>query len=124
MTNSTQLGSEAIYSCNPGYRLAGDAIRNCGMNENWSGSAPDCTLDAVIGSVSAIVFVLSLFLVVMSLILCYALYHRKKGLKPPVEHVETGVLTRQLPPVEYVETIELTHKPRLCCSLHNILCVM
>ena len=120
MTNSTQLGSEAIYSCNPGYRLAGDAIRNCGMNKSWSGSPPNCTLDAVIGSVAAIVFVLSLFLVVM---MCCAKYHRKKGLKPPVEHAETVELTRQLPPVEYMETIELTHQPRLCCSLHNI-CVM
>ena len=110
MTNGTQLGSEAIYSCSPGYRLAGDATRICGVDENWSGSPPDCTLDAVIGSVAAIVFVLSLFLVVMSLIVCCALYHQKKGSKPPVEHVETVELTHQLPPVEHVETVEPTHQ--------------
>ena len=134
MTNGTQLGSEAIYSCSPGYRLAGDAARICGMDENWSGSPPDCTLDAVIGSVAAIVFVLSLFLVVISLIVCCALYHQKKGSKPPVEHVETVELTHQLPPVEHVETVEpthqlppvehvetveLTHQPRLWCSLYG-----
>ena len=102
MTNGTQLGSEAIYSCSYGYRLAGDATRICEIDEDWSGSPPDCTLDAVIGFVGAIA--LSLFLAVVSLIGCCAVYHRKKGLKPPVEHVET---------------IELTHQPRLCCNMHD-----
>ena len=101
--NGTLLGSEAIYSCSPGYRLDGDATRSCEMNENWSGSQPVCSLDAVIGTVIAIV--LSLFLVVLSLIVCYALYHRKKGLKPQVE---------------YVESVELTHQLRWWCIVHDI----
>ena len=106
MTNGTQLGSEAIYSCSSGYRLAGDASRICETNEDWSGSPPYCTLDVIIGSVAAIV--LFLFLAVVSLIVCCAVYHRKKGSEPPVEHVET---------------IEPTHQPRLCCNMHDKLVI-
>ena len=41
--NSTGLGSETTYVCNPGFRLAfGDRIRTCTINGYWSGIMPCC----------------------------------------------------------------------------------
>ena len=42
--NSTIVGSEARYSCLPGYQLLlGDSIRTCLPGGEWSGVAPCCT---------------------------------------------------------------------------------
>ena len=39
----TTFGSIATYTCNSGFILAnGNRIRQCGANEQWSGTAPNC----------------------------------------------------------------------------------
>ena len=39
----TTIGSRANYSCNSGYVLAGDRVRVCRQDGEWSGEAPTCT---------------------------------------------------------------------------------
>eukprot|EP00731_Ephydatia_muelleri_P030228 Em0021g751a len=38
----TTLGSVARYTCNPGFRLDGDASRTCQSTSTWSGNQPSC----------------------------------------------------------------------------------
>ena len=38
----TTVGSEATYTCNPGYTLWGDQTRQCRSGGQWSGSEPTC----------------------------------------------------------------------------------
>ncbi|CAI8036469.1 Sushi, von Willebrand factor type A, EGF and pentraxin domain-containing protein 1 [Geodia barretti] len=57
-TNTTMINSVAIYSCDDGYSLVGDASRTCLETGLWSGTAPTCNIDCgalekpVSGSVS------------------------------------------------------------------------
>ena len=41
--SSTTFNSTAIYSCNTGYTVTGDDMRECLENGLWSGSEPLCT---------------------------------------------------------------------------------
>ena len=38
----TTFGNQAMQSCNPGYILAGDTVRLCQPNEQWSGEVAQC----------------------------------------------------------------------------------
>ena len=38
--NGLQTGSEAVYSCNCGFRLQGAAIRRCQRDDLWSETTP------------------------------------------------------------------------------------
>lgn len=40
--NQTQTGNVAVYTCNEGYILEGEATRMCSSFGTWSGSAPLC----------------------------------------------------------------------------------
>ena len=42
IVDSTVFGSVALYSCDKGYELTGDANRTCGENELWCGEQPIC----------------------------------------------------------------------------------
>ena len=39
----TVVGSEAVYSCFPGFTLTGGDTRTCQESGEWSGQAPLCT---------------------------------------------------------------------------------
>ena len=41
----TTCGSDATYSCNPGYELStsGDVTRYCGEDSLWNGTAKNCS---------------------------------------------------------------------------------
>ena len=39
---STSYLSEATYTCNDGFIINGNPIRECGPDELWSGSEPSC----------------------------------------------------------------------------------
>lgn len=39
----TTFGSSAIYSCNPGFQLVGDARRICTDSGKWSEKEPACS---------------------------------------------------------------------------------
>lgn len=41
-TDNQTIGSEAHYSCEKGYKLFGNPIRQCSKNATWTGSAPEC----------------------------------------------------------------------------------
>ncbi|XP_064386873.1 sushi, von Willebrand factor type A, EGF and pentraxin domain-containing protein 1-like [Halichondria panicea] len=41
-TGIRPVGTTATYSCTNGYRLVGEAMRTCGSEGTWSGSAPVC----------------------------------------------------------------------------------
>ena len=43
MTLETGLNAIAIYNCNEGYDLFGDALRTCQADEQWTGTEPNCT---------------------------------------------------------------------------------
>lgn len=45
VTFNTTVNSQAYYSCNPGFYLAGDTSRNCQCDGNWTGIQPTCELD-------------------------------------------------------------------------------
>ena len=36
-------GSKAVYTCNGGYEINGNSIRDCQSDGTWSGSEPTCT---------------------------------------------------------------------------------
>ena len=38
----TSVGSNVTYSCNKGYRIYGQVVRQCQSNGQWSGSVPTC----------------------------------------------------------------------------------
>ena len=45
--NSTTIGSEAIYTCGPGFAIvplseSGEVTRVCESNGNWTGEEPLC----------------------------------------------------------------------------------
>ena len=40
--SSTTLGSEATYSCNPGFTLVGTEVAVCQADGQWSSQAPVC----------------------------------------------------------------------------------
>ena len=40
--DSFSLGSTAVYSCDEGFDLVGEAMRTCMNNSQWSGEAPQC----------------------------------------------------------------------------------
>ncbi len=43
---SHRYGGSAIYKCNGGFTLVGDAVRNCiegGNSVQWNGSKPQCS---------------------------------------------------------------------------------
>lgn len=42
VVSGTSSGSTATYSCNSGFKLIGQSVRNCQFNGHWSGSAPHC----------------------------------------------------------------------------------
>ena len=65
----------AMYTCNSGYILVGDNTQICQPDGKWSGSQPNCSLDAVIGSV---VTVLVTVLVTVMIIVCCIFYRWKK----------------------------------------------
>ena len=87
-------GFTASYTCDFGYTLEGEDSRICQIDGNWSGSQPDCTLDALFGSVVAVSVIL--LLVVVSLFICCVIYHRKRHFRL----------------IRYVETFELTDRRR------------
>ena len=40
----TNWGGFAVYTCNEGYTMtSGDTIRECQINQTWSGAPPVCT---------------------------------------------------------------------------------
>ena len=39
---SNRVFNTATYSCNDGYMLLGQAMRDCGLDEMWTGAAPTC----------------------------------------------------------------------------------
>ena len=39
----TTYNSEAVYSCNTGYRMIGNRMRTCSESGVWSGALPMCT---------------------------------------------------------------------------------
>ena len=41
---NTEHGSNAVYSCNAGYKLVGNSSRKCGMGD-WSGTTPTCEVN-------------------------------------------------------------------------------
>ena len=91
-------GLEAIYTCNLGYSLVGDSIRSCLSNKTWSSSAPICmrilqNLDAIIGSVVAVVTVIYIIvgvIILLALILCCVFHKLKKGVHSlPARDIET-----------------------------------
>lgn len=43
----TTLGSRAMYICNKGFMLEGDALRTCQENGEWSGEDPICMRKSV-----------------------------------------------------------------------------
>ena len=40
-------GSQAVYTCNGGYEINGNSIRDCQSDGTWSGSEPTCTPGAI-----------------------------------------------------------------------------
>lgn len=40
--NSNLFGTEATYSCLPGYTLSGPTVRTCTENRTWSGEESFC----------------------------------------------------------------------------------
>ena len=49
-SDGTAIGSDANYSCNPGFNLAADenAIRTCQIDGSWSASASTCQSKSMI----------------------------------------------------------------------------
>lgn len=41
--SGTSVGSQATYTCNPGFTLVGMDTRECLSSGEWSGQAPTCT---------------------------------------------------------------------------------
>ena len=74
------LGSEATYTCDPGYILVGNHTRECLSSGRWSDEDPYCVLEnlkAIIGavvSVSVVLLFIGLILVVFAVI-----YHKRKS---------------------------------------------
>lgn len=90
-------GLVVIYNCEIGYNLIGNSIRSCGSNQSWSSSAPVCVhvvqnLDAIIGSVVAVIAVLYIIgmIILLAVILC-CWYHKLKKIvqSSPACDVET-----------------------------------
>ena len=54
--NSTSYQSEAIYSCDNGYTLVGEATRKCLINGTWSNTDPVCQIKGINGIVINEVF--------------------------------------------------------------------
>jgi hypothetical protein len=44
ISQGSLLGAEAIYTCDPSFRLVGTSIRQCQDNGSWSGEAPTCAV--------------------------------------------------------------------------------
>ena len=42
VVSGTTPGSTATYSCNDGFQLFGNTVRECQSNGHWSGSTPSC----------------------------------------------------------------------------------
>ena len=42
LSDGTTTGSVAVYSCDPGFELAGDMERTCQADGTWNGSQPFC----------------------------------------------------------------------------------
>ncbi len=40
--NNRSVNATATYSCNASFSLVGEAVRTCGSDGVWSGSAPTC----------------------------------------------------------------------------------
>lgn len=41
-TNKVLPGSQAVYSCNGGFEISGNGVRDCQPDGTWSGSEPTC----------------------------------------------------------------------------------
>ena len=50
-TGGTTYGQTATYSCNTGYNLVGNSTRTCQATRMWSGRAPTCQGEIVIGKI-------------------------------------------------------------------------
>ena len=44
LSAGTGYSQVAVYTCNPGYRVAGDGKRQCQSTGSWSGTMPICRL--------------------------------------------------------------------------------
>ena len=85
----TVNGSTANYSCRFPYQIAGETLRTCLVNGDWSGEDPTCVaspeqmilvLVALVVTVSVIVLLLMLILVVY----CIFRYKKKRKTQLPI----------------------------------------
>ena len=42
--DGTEFNEAVAYACRPGFELIGDALRKCGADGLWTGTAPDCVV--------------------------------------------------------------------------------
>ena len=63
MFNVTTFGSEAVYQCNEGFALGGNATRICEGIGVWSGEEPTCEREIVSTQGKSIIMVLEMILV-------------------------------------------------------------
>ena len=47
LSSGTTLGSVATFSCNIGYDIIGETMRECGTDGVWTNSVPTCMSESI-----------------------------------------------------------------------------